>query len=358
MGSYTARHIIQTAIKMGASDIHLTVYQPPVFRVNGDLITRAEDKRLTVEDTRRLGTELLPRREMIEDLMQEGELDFSSAFSGLGRVRVNLFLQRGSCAAAIRIIPMYIPQLSTLGLPDTIAELAMMETGLILVSGIAGSGKSTTLASMVDHMNRNRRLNILTLEDPIEYLHQHQCSIVNQREVGSDTSSFSSGLRAALRQDPDVILVGEMRDLDTIATTITAAETGHLVLATLHSATVVQAVERVVDVFPDYQQEQIRIQLATCLQGIICQQLIPRIDRPGRVVAVELLRATPAVRSLIRENKTHQLYSAMQTGSAEGMCTMDNSLQDLYQQDLISLQELRRRMIHPLDPAGQMHTQR
>jgi twitching motility protein PilT len=339
--------IIRRGAAMGASDIHLTVFRPPMYRVNGRLMSLPDDQPLDGDDTKRLGDELIPNAKVKKDLDENGQADFSNSFAGIGRVRVNLYIQRGSAAAAIRLIPVKIPALDSLGLPPVVNELAMKDRGLILVTGPTGSGKSTTLAAMIDMLNHTRNANILTLEDPIEYLHRHGTCVVNQREVGTDTVSFAQGLRAALRQDPDIILVGEMRDLETISTAMTAAETGHLVMASLHSSSAAQTIERVVDVFPPHQQAQIRIQLSSSLQGIISQQLVPRADGQGRVVAAEVMIVNPAIKNLIRENKIHQIYSAIQTGSAAGMVTMDKALKTLYQQRMISLEEATKRSVSP-----------
>ncbi|MBO8159241.1 type IV pilus twitching motility protein PilT [Thermosyntropha sp.] len=344
MSVLSALEIITRAVEIGASDVHLTVFRPPVYRVNGRLVSFDSDQVLTQDDTVRLAREIIPNEEVERNLKEKGQVDFSNAFPGIGRFRVNLYVQRGSMAAAIRIIPINVPNIDDLGLPPTVKEFAMKDTGLVLVTGVTGSGKSTTLAAMIDLMNRTRSLHILTLEDPIEYLHRHNKCIINQREVGMDTVSFPLALRAALRQDPDVIMVGEMRDLETISTAITAAETGHLVLASLHSGSASQTVARIIDVFPPEQQTQIRVQLANSLQGIVSQQLVPRIDGKGRVVAVEVLVATPAVRNLIRENKIHQIYSVLQTSAGTGMITMEKSLRSLYDRGLISLEELNRRL--------------
>ena len=339
------QEIIQRGVEMGASDIHLTVFRPPIYRVNGKLFSLPEDGVLNGEEIVQLATALFPNEKNRQTLLDTGQVDFSNAMPGIGRFRVNTFIQRGSWACAIRLIPVNVPRLDTLGLPPIIQQLAEKEKGLILVTGVTGSGKSTTLAAMVDYMNHHKNLNILTLEDPIEYLHRHGTSVVNQREIGSDSATFALGLRAALRQDPDVIMIGEMRDLETISTALTAAETGHLVLASLHSATAAQTVERIVDVFPAHQIAQICIQLANSLQGVISQQLVPRVDGKGRVVAAEVMIATPAVRNLIRENKVHLLYSSIQTGSSAGMITMDKSLKMLYQQRIISLEEVQKRAV-------------
>lgn len=346
MGVLSARDIITRGVEHGASDVHLTVYRPPMYRVNGCLIPDSGSEALKPEDTKRLATEIIPDSRVSEILKETGQADFSSSISGVGRFRVNIYIQRGSYAAAIRLIPMDVPHIDELYLPPVVAELAQREKGLLLVTGTTGSGKSTTLAAMINLLNQTRSCNILTLEDPIEYLHRHGTSIINQREIGTDSLSFALALRAALRQDPDVILVGEMRDLETISIAMTAAETGHLVLASLHSSSASQTIERVVDVFPPHQQAQIRIQLANTLQGIISQQLVPRSDVSGRVVACEILVATPAIRNLIRDNKIHQIYSSIQTGTNSGMITMEKSLKILYQRGIISLEEVSRHSVN------------
>lgn len=339
----TALSIITKAVEIGASDVHLTVFRPPIYRVNGQIIYDDKEKVLTLEDSIRIGKELLPNEKSYQQLLEFGQVDFSNSFPGIGRFRANLYMQRGSWAAAIRIIPVVVPDIKELNLPSIVEDFALKDKGLVLVTGVTGSGKSTTLAAMINLMNQTRNYHIITLEDPIEYLHRHGTSIINQREIGTDTPSFALALRAALRQDPDVILVGEMRDLETISTAITAAETGHLVLASLHSGSATQTMERIADVFPPHQQEQIKVQLANCLQGIISQQLVPRIDGTGRVVAAEVLVATPAIRNLIRESKNHQIYSLIQTGISHGMITMDRALKKLYQEGLISLEEANKR---------------
>lgn len=342
-----ALDIIKRGLEMGASDVHITVFRPPIYRVNGRLIPGPEKELLKAEDTHRLGEEIIPNAQIRAILEENGQADFSNAFPGVGRFRVNVYIQRGSWAIAIRIIPLTVPELPGLNLPPVVADLAMLERGLVLVTGVTGSGKSTTLAAMINHMNHHRSCNILTLEDPIEFLHRHGTCMINQREIGTDSPTFAMALRAALRQDPDIILVGEMRDLETISTALTAAETGHLVLATLHSGSASQTVERVIDVFPPYQQGQVRIQLANCLQGVLTQQLVPRADGTGRVVATEVLVVTPAIRNLIRENKIHQIYSSIQIGGSSGMMTMEKSLKGLYQRGLISLEEANRRSSTP-----------
>ncbi|MGE5380400.1 MAG: type IV pilus twitching motility protein PilT [Methylocystaceae bacterium] len=337
------KEILAKAVELGASDVHLTVFRPPMYRINGKLISLPDDEQLSAEDTNRLGEEMIPFPKIKQQLEENGQADFSNAIPGVGRFRINMYVQRGSYASAIRLIPFNIPPLESLGLPPVVKDLALKDRGLVLVTGATGSGKSTTLAAMIDLLNHTRNSHIITLEDPIEYLHRHNTCIVNQREVGTDTVSFAAALRAALRQDPDIILVGEMRDLETISTAVTAAETGHLVLATLHSSSAAQTVERIVDVFPPHQQPQIRTQLSTTIQGIVSQQLIPRVDGGGRVLACEVMIATPAIRNLIRENKGHQIYSAIQTGAAQGMTTMEKSLKALYQKGIISLEEVNKR---------------
>lgn len=339
--------ILKRGMEMGASDVHITVFRPPLYRVNGRIIPGPDEELLKAEDTHRLGEEIIPNQKVRETLEEYGQADFSNAFPGVGRFRANIYIQRGSWAVAIRIIPINVPELAKLNLPPIATDLAMLDRGLVLVTGVTGSGKSTTLAAMINHMNHHRSCNILTLEDPIEYLHRHGTCMINQREIGTDSPTFALALRAALRQDPDVILVGEMRDLETISTALTAAETGHLVLATLHSGSASQTVERVVDVFPPHQQGQVRIQLANCLQGVITQQLVPRVDGRGRVVGTEILVVTPAIRNLIRENKIHQIYSSIQTGGANGMMTMEKSLKSLYQKGIISLEEVTKRSTNP-----------
>ena len=316
-----------------ASDIHITVGLSPTYRINGDL-TPAEDSKLTPNDTLQLVKEAMNERQF-KELEEKGEIDFSYSSPGIGRYRVNAYKQRGSYGMALRIIPLTIPTMESLGLPSVIKDLARLPRGLILVTGPTGSGKSTTLASMVDQINTEKNCHILTLEDPLEYLHKHKKSMVNQREIGSDSWSFANALRGALRQDPDVILVGEMRDLETISIAITAAETGHFVLSTLHTQGAAKTIDRVIDVFPPHQQQQIRVQLSSVLQAIISQQLLPTADDKGRVAAHEIMIATPAIRNLIREDKIHQIDTAIQTGAKLKMQTMDSSLIDLYMRGLI-----------------------
>lgn len=325
---------LETAVRRNASDLHITVGKPPILRLDGEL-TNIDDKPLKPEDTSAMVKELIPENRFAA-FEERGELDFNYSIGRMGRFRVNAYKQRGSYGMALRVVYGSIPGLDELGLPLVVSELARKQRGLILVTGPTGSGKSTTLAAMVDLINTERSCHIITLEDPIEYLHSHKRSIVNQREVGNDTQSFANGLRAALREDPDVILVGEMRDLETIATAITAAETGHLVLSTLHTNGAANTVDRIIDVFPPHQQEQVKVQLSGVLNGIISQQLLVKNGMKGRVGAFEIMISTNAIRNLIREGKTHQLQSNIQTGGKFGMQTMDKALLDLYHKGIIS----------------------
>jgi len=339
--------LARMGVELRASDIHLTVARPPNFRVDGTLVSLDDYPNLSPDDTYKFAQELIPDEKTLQQIEVQGHADFSLSLPEVGRVRVNIYLQRGSYAIAIRIIPMNIPEIDSLGLPDVCRELPLKGSGLILVTGPTGSGKSTSLAAMINLINHSVKGNIITLEDPIEYMHRHGTCIINQREIGTDCPSFSQGLRAALRQDPDVILVGEMRDLDTISIAMTAAETGHLVMATLHAATPIQTVERIIDVFPPHQQDQIRIQLANTLLGIISQQLIPRADGNGRVLACEVLMANSAVRNLIRDNKAFQLNTVMQTGGNLGMITMEKSMKSFLDRGLISAEEVKKRTVNP-----------
>ncbi|TCU72807.1 type IV pilus twitching motility protein PilT [Tissierella praeacuta] len=326
--------LVNLATSRKASDIHITVGIPPVLRINGQLVI-LEEERLKPEDTKVLVYETL-NENLIKELEEKGEVDTSFSSPGIGRYRVNAYKQRGSYGMALRIIPLEVPTIDDLGLPKVVKDLSRLPRGLILVTGPTGSGKSTTLASMINQINNERRCHILTLEDPIEYLHKHNQSIVNQREIGSDSMSFANSLRAALRQDPDVILVGEMRDLETISIALTAAETGHLVLSTLHTIGAAKTIDRVIDVFPPHQQQQVRIQFSSVIQAIISQQLLPKADDSGRIAAFEIMVATTAIRNLIREEKIHQIDTAIQTGAKFNMQTMDNSLLDLYKKGLIT----------------------
>lgn len=326
--------LVNLATSMKASDVHITVGIPPVLRVNGKLL-KLEADILKPIDTKRLVYETLNEIQ-IKELEEKGEIDTSFSSPGIGRYRVNAYKQRGSYGMALRIIPLEIPSMESLGLPPVVRDLARLPRGLILVTGPTGSGKSTTLAAIVDLINQERNCHILTLEDPIEYLHKHNKSIVNQREIGTDSNSFANGLRAALRQDPDVILVGEMRDLETISIALTAAETGHLVLSTLHTIGSAKTIDRIIDVFPPHQQQQVRVQFASVIQAIISQQLLPKADNAGRVAAFEVMIATTAIRNLIREDKIHQIDTAIQTGGKYKMQTMDSSILDLYRRGLIT----------------------
>ncbi|MCY6372329.1 type IV pilus twitching motility protein PilT [Clostridium ganghwense] len=329
----TLNELLEKTVNENASDLHLTVGISPIIRVNGELI-RIGDKKLTSTDTERYVKEILG--DMYDEYENRGEIDTSLSLPGIGRFRVNAYKQRGSHAIAIRVVALRIPNLSELKMPPVVKELTNKQRGLILVTGPTGSGKSTTLAAMINEINATRAAHIITLEDPVEYMHKHNKSIINQREIGKDTLSYQAALRAALREDPDVVLVGEMRDLETISIAITAAETGHLVLSTVHTIGAAKTIDRIIDVFPPYQQQQIKIQLAAVLEGIISQQLIPKIDGKGRAAALEIMVLNSAIQNLIREGKTHQIQSSIQTGSKYGMKTMDMSLVDLYRRGLIS----------------------
>ena len=320
--------VLLEVIDRRASDLHLTAGAPPTVRVRGRLAPMDGFPVLTPNDTREIVYSILSegQRQKFENNWQ---LDFAYQIPGRGRFRVNAYFQRSAVGAAFRLIPFDVVPLETLGLPPVVAEFANKPRGLVLVTGPTGSGKSTTLASLIDVINASREEHIMTIEDPIEFLHHHKKCIVNQRELGSDATSFGDALKAALRQDPDVILVGEMRDLETIGTAMTAAETGHLVFATLHTQDTPQTIDRIIDVFPPEQQGQVRAQLSVALQGIMTQTLLPTADGAGRCVAAEVLVPTPAVRNLIREAKTHQIYSVLQTGASHGMQTMDASLAQL-----------------------------
>ncbi len=317
--------VLRLMVETRASDVHLTPGFPPAIRDKGRIRPIEGFPVLNGQQTREVVYGILndDQRKRFETNQQ---LDFAYSIPGVARFRVNCFFQRGSVSAAFRLVPQEVPSLDSLAVPPVLRELTQKPRGFVLVTGPTGSGKSTTLAAMVDLINSEREDHILTIEDPIEFLHQHKRSIVNQREIGSDAPDFALGLRAALRQDPDVILVGEMRDLETISTALTAAETGHLVFATLHTQSTAQTVDRIIDVFPPEQQGQVRTQLSIALQGIVTQQLLPTADGRGRVVACEVLVPTPAIRNLVREGKTHQIYAALQTSGAVGMQTMDADL--------------------------------
>ncbi|WP_052426312.1 type IV pilus twitching motility protein PilT, partial [Cellulomonas carbonis] len=319
---------LKKMIEMGASDLHVTVGAPPNVRLDGRLQPLEGFPALVPDSVQRTLYSILTQkqREVFEANL---ELDFAYAVRGVARFRVNMYQQRDSLGAAFRVIPYEIKPLEALGVPPVVANFANLPRGLVLVTGPTGSGKSTTLASIIDLANRTRSDHIMTVEDPIEFLHRHKKSLINQREVGADTHSFAAALKHVLRQDPDIILVGEMRDLETISVALTAAETGHLVFATLHTQDAAQTIDRIIDVFPSHQQAQVRTQLATAIQGVVCQTLTKRADGPGRAVATEVMIATPAIRNLIREGKTHQIYSAMQAGAQMGMHTMDQHLAEL-----------------------------
>jgi twitching motility protein PilT len=333
------------AASMGASDLHITAGLPPMVRISGK-VEPLDYPTLTTNATRDLIYDLLSNDQR-QRLENEWELDFSYALPRSARFRVNVYFQRGAIGAAFRTIPSEIKSISELGLPKAVEELTEKPRGLVLVTGPTGSGKSTSLAAMIDKINETRHEHIMSVEDPIEFLHEHKQCIVNQREVNQDTKSFAQALKHVLRQDPDVILVGEMRDLETIALAITAAETGHLVFGTLHTQDCPQTIDRVIDVFPPHQQHQIRAQLANALQGIITQTLIPTYDGKRRIVACEVLMPTPGVRNLIREGKNHQIYSAMQTGGKFGMQTMDAALVALVRRGRISPEEAEKRSSNP-----------
>ncbi|MDQ3756465.1 MAG: type IV pilus twitching motility protein PilT [Actinomycetota bacterium] len=329
--------LLQRVVDLGGSDLHLTAGVPPAVRVHGEIKHLTEFPEMTPSEIRRMIYAILTQKQR-ERFENDLELDTSHSVPGLARFRVNVFSQRDAVGSVMRAIPSDVVPFDNLGLPPAVLQFASLPRGLVLVTGPTGSGKSTTLASLIDLINAQKPCHIMTVEDPIEFLHRHKMAIVNQREVGEDTYSFTAALKHVLRQDPDVILVGEMRDLETISTALTAAETGHLVFATLHTQDAPQSVDRVIDVFPAHQQQQVRVQLASSLQGIVTQQLVPTIGGRGRTVASEVLVATPAVRNLIREGKTHQIYSAMQAGGKYGMQTMDMSLATLVKQGKISME--------------------
>lgn len=325
-------------IEMKGSDLHISVGCSPCYRVNGVLIHTGDEK-LTPADTECLVRQVTTQEQM-KEIDEVGDYDMSHAIQNLGRFRINIFKQRGSYSIAIRSVQMNIPTLKEINMPDVLYEFAQKQRGLVLVTGPTGSGKSTTLASMINIINSERKCHIITLEDPIEYLHKHNKSIVNQREYRSDFKSFVSGLRSCLRQDPDVILLGEMRDLETMEIALTAAETGHLVFSTLHTTGAAKTIDRIIDVFPPHQQQQVVIQLANVLEGVISQQLVLDIEEKKRMAAVEIMISTPAIRNLIREKKTHQIQNQIQTGSKFGMQTMDSSLLKMYNDKQISRQTL------------------
>lgn len=330
----TIEELLQVAAEHNASDVHITVGVPPKMRVNGDLYDM-DFPRLMPNDSEPIIDSILDKRhKAIFD--ENGEVDFSISIGSLGRYRVNVFKQRGSIAASLRVVGTRIPNADDLGVPKAVQELYKRKRGLVLVTGPTGSGKSTTLASVIDLVNQFRSCHVITLEDPIEYMHSHKKAMVNQREVGLDTLSYNNALRAALREDPDVILVGEMRDFETISIAVTAAETGHLVFSTLHTIGSAATIDRIIDVFPTHQQQQIRVQLSMVLEAVISQQLIPTKDHKRRVAAFEVMITNPAIKNLIREGKTYQIQSMIQTNRKIGMITMDDALYDLYRRGEIS----------------------
>jgi twitching motility protein PilT len=337
--------LFEYAGEVRASDLLVTAKSPPIVRIDGELYPAMENQ-LTAGQTRKLIWSLLneTQQEMFE---RQKELDFSLGVTGDLRFRANIYYQRGSVAAAFRLIPHVIPDMDSLGLPPALKTLTLRPNGLILITGPTGSGKSTTQAAMIDLVNQTRRCHIVTVEDPIEFLHENKVAVIDQRELYSDTLKFAHALKYVLRQDPDVILVGEMRDVETIAAALTAAETGHLVIATLHTNDAVQAIDRIIDVFPPHQHDQIRVQLAFALQAVVCQQLIPRVDGNGRVLCTEVLLKNHAVANHIREGKTHQTRTLMESSRRDGMVTMDQRLKELYESGLISLDEVKRRLSSP-----------
>jgi len=340
------KSLLKTASRKKASDLHITANSVPIIRIDGSLQPVPDTLELKKEDCKQLIYGILNDKQKAI-FERELELDFSLEISGLSRFRVNVHMQRGNVEAAFRMVALDIRNIEQLGLPPVAATLAMKTRGLVLITGPTGVGKTSTLAAMVDLINNERESMVIVIEDPIEYVHLNKRSIIKQREVGSDTRSFSNALIHALRQDPDVIVVGEMRDLETISTALTAAETGHLVLATLHTPDTSQTINRIIDVFPPYQQQQVKIQLSETLQGIMCQQLLPRKDKPGRIISTEVMIATSAVRNLIREQETEQLLTHIQTGARYGMHTMDKSLKTLCEQGFISEETVKKFIKHP-----------
>jgi twitching motility protein PilT len=342
--------LLSKAVEMNASDLHLKAGNHPIVRIDGALSEIQNEPRLTPEDTRKISDFILNEQER-EIFKKDSDMDTAYTLSGLGRFRCNCYMQRGTVAIVFRVIPLNILDLEQLYLPPVLKKIAMEPRGLILVTGTTGSGKSTTLASMIDYINSNKTENIITIEDPVEFLHRDKKSVVNQREVGTDTKTFAMALRAVLRQDPDVILVGEMRDFETIQTALVAAETGHLVLSTLHTADAVESVNRIISVFPPYQHRQVRTQLASVLKGIISMRLIPRMDGKGRVPAVEILVATEMIKNCIEDHdKTKVIHDVIAEGTSQyGMQTFDQSLLDLFKRELITYEDALNRSTKPND---------
>ncbi len=344
----TVEELLQQLVERGGSDLHITAGSPPKVRIDGKLIS-TEHNVLDPETSQKLVYSILDN-EQVARFERDLELDMSFGIAGLGRFRTNVFMQRGAIGAVLRVIPFEIKTPKELGLAQSLVEqLCSLPKGLILVTGATGSGKSTTLASMVDHINRTRNEHIVTIEDPIEFVHRNKGCLINQREVGSDTHGFQEALRHVLRQDPDIVLIGEMRDQTTIEAALTLSETGHLTLASLHTSDAVQTINRIVDVFPAYQQQQIRTQLSFTMQAVFCQQLLPKADGRGRVMAAEVMVANSAVRSLVREDKAHQIQSIIQTGGKVGMKTMNQALYELYTAKLITYEEALSRTSDPDD---------
>jgi twitching motility protein PilT len=330
--------LLVALVRARGSDLHLTVGVPPTIRLHGHLRPLADYDDLTPDDTAVLARAAVSE-EQWRRFQRDRELDLAYSIEGVSRFRINLYAQRGSYGVAVRSIPHVIKTLEDLGVPESVARFAPMHRGLVLVTGPTGSGKTTTLAAILDLANRTRSSHIVTIEDPIEFLHEHKSCVINQREVGADTESFAIALKHALRQDPDIILVGELRDLETTATALTAAETGHLVLATLHTQSAAQTVERIIDMFPPHQQQQVRAQLAMALRGVVTQALAPRADGSGRTVVTEIMFCTPAIRNLIREGKTHQIPSFMQSGGSEGMLSFDQHLAERVHHHVITYEQ-------------------
>jgi twitching motility protein PilT len=339
--TFNLRSLLEEMIQRDASDLHITAAERPKLRVDGDITDSSVAEVLTPKDTLQLAYSVLTENQK-KRFETEDELDFSFGIQNLARFRGNVFKQRGCVAMVIRMIPFNVRTFQELGLPPVIAKLAERPRGLILVTGPTGSGKSTTLAAIIDKINKERKGHIITVEDPIEFIHRHQSCLVNQREIGTDTKTFAAALKYALREDPDVILVGEMRDLETVGAALTIAETGHLVLATLHTNSAAESINRVIDVFPSNQQSQVRAQLAFVLEGVITQTLLPRLKGRGRSMAAEIMVATPAIRALIRDDKVHQIYSAMQSGKKFGMQTMNDALYQLYTAREVAQEECER----------------